>query len=826
MSSGAPPSLLRAATAAVTGGGGREVLGSGGSSSPSPSSSLSPFQNNHDNGHRSNNIQNVKNNHHRPNSTLKVNTTSSKHRHSSSLPSSLLQSVGGVHHHQFHRRGGSHVPLPKPSHKPPSTFHTFQGDLKSQDIFVEAIRKRNDKIKILFPGSDRFEMQRNDVWNHDALCTPSLILEPKSEREVSDCLKAYSDGVHKCLSANKRQKASFAIPRLCVAGGKNSINCMREGSIVIDLCRMRSVKLDLDSQTVKVQGGARIIDVDAVLGEYGLVAPLGTSQHLGVVGCILGGGLGFASRKYGLSCDNVVAASIILADGRLKNCTEDQHKELLWAICGGGGGLGIVVSVTLKCYPLRHAALLMFDMPTIDVQQKRDVVRYWMNWINGDVDNDNPVGGRVVNPNKKPAPNEVFSQLMIPTNSSSISFLGTSIDTNAISQTDGFIEMYASAEKKQKKRGFLKQFLSVGNHGVFSEQDVPHGWQEIPGLSALIDDKFGIATRKHLQFRMLRYSDQLQSISNEYFTPGNIFSSIKYARKITNTILEVLIHATTGEISPKNESKIVIMSMNGSISENKSAWTRASFSSRDMHYMIYIEGKWDAYADHKLDKEKEKVKRWVHWVVNKLHLCDGIRSGVHPESMMDMVSKSGKSKPPMGWYNFNEHSGRKLNILKYQRDPRNVFSFASRVSWSRSLSEKFDDCFDEKTTSTRIKDVQYLKDGEIQPTDCLKQQKVAVDSIMEKASADDFDDNSEYFCHELTNNRSEISASGSADEVSVASDVKRLLSISESDDDDLKDWSFAPVPLQRSDFDHSKLKLSSPHSVEADLQDDDFSAGE
>jgi FAD/FMN-containing dehydrogenases len=683
------------------------------------------------------------------NSSYQHDTTSSslrptKHRHSSSLPSSPLShalgrgrgrgrgSSGDAHRHhpaQFHRRGGSHaVPLPKPSHKPPSTFHTFQGDIHSQDIFVEAIRKRNEKIKILFPGSDRFEMQRNDVWNHDVVCTPSLILEPKSEREVSDCLKAYSEGVHKCLSANKRQKASFAIPRLCVAGGKNSINCMREGSIVIDLCRMRSVKLDLDSQTVKVQGGARIIDVDAVLGEYGLVVPLGTSQHLGVVGCILGGGLGFASRKYGLSCDNVVAASIILADGRLKNCTmDDQHKELLWGICGGGGGLGIVVSVTLKCYPLRHAALLTFDMPTVDIQQKRDLVRFWMNWINGDVDNENPVGGRVIAPNLKPAPKEVFSQLVIPTNSNSISFLGTSIDTSVISQTDGFIEMYTSAERKQKKRGgFLKQFLAPGNQGAFSDQNIPHGWQEIPGLSDLIDDKFGVPTRKRLQFRMLRYSDQLQSISNEYFSPGNIFSSIKYAKTITNTILEVLIHATTGEISPKNESKIVIMSMNGSISENKSAGKRASFSSRNMHYMIYIEGKWDAYADHKLDKEKDKVKRWVHWVVNKLHLCEGIRSGVHPESMLDMVSKSGKSKPPMGWYNFNEHSGRKLNILKYQRDPRNVFSFASRVSWSRSLSEKFDDSLDDKTTSTDMKDVEFVKDGEAQPADCLKQQKVSV----------------------------------------------------------------------------------------------------
>lgn len=785
--------------------------------------------------------------HAKPPTGLKINTSSEQpkdnkgnpafdsgnknrhHRHSSSLPSSSQAFVAA--HQQFHRRGASHVPLPKPSHKPPSTFHTFQGDIQSQDIFVDVIRKRNDKIRILFPGADRFEMQRNDVWNHDTICTPSLILEPKSEREVSDCLKAYSEGVHKCLTANKRHKATFAIPRLCVSGGKNSINCMREGSIVIDLCRMRSVKLDLDSQTVKVQGGARIIDVDAVLGEYGLVAPLGTSQHLGVVGCILGGGVGYASRKYGLACDNVVAANIILADGRLKKCTQDEHKELLWAICGGGGGLGIVVSVTMKCYPLRHAALLKFDMITTDVPQKRDVVRSWTNWINGDVDNENLMeGGRVMVPNKMPAPKEVFSQIIIPSNSGVISFLGTSIDTNAISQTDGYIEMYAIAERKQKKKGFLK-FLGSGNHGSFSDQNVPSGLKDIPGLSDLIDDNFGAATRKHLQFRMLRYSDQLQSNSNEYFTPGNIFSSIKYAKTITNTILEVLIHASTGEISPKNESQIIIMAMNGNISENKMARKKSSFSSRDMHYMIYIEGKWDAVAEHKLEKEKEKVKSWVHWIVNKLHLCEGIRSGVHPESMLDMVSKSGKSKPPMGWYNFTEHSGRKLNIIKYQRDPRNVFSLASRVSWSRSLSDNYGADSDAKTITTEIQNVEIVKEGEIQPADCFSPKPTEAISMLGTASTDDFDEEQdcddydnevgENIHNVLSSNPSEVSASSTTDEVSIASDVRRLLSISESDDD-LKDWSLAPVPLQRSDFDSAKLQLSSPQSVEADLDEDEF----
>ena len=118
--------------------------------------------------------------------------------------------------------------------------------------------------------------------------------------------------------------------------------------MVVDLWKLRSVKYDPKEQTVKVQGGARVIDVDSVLAEYGRMAVLGTSQHLGVVGCILAGGLGFASRKYGLACDNVVAASIILADGRLKKCTNNddgQFKDILWSICGGGGGIGVFLLI-------------------------------------------------------------------------------------------------------------------------------------------------------------------------------------------------------------------------------------------------------------------------------------------------------------------------------------------------------------------------------------------------------------------------------------------------------------------------------------------------
>ena len=94
------------------------------------------------------------------------------------------------------------------------------------------------------------------------------------------------------------------------------------------MCKMRKVSVDDKSQTCKVEGGARVIDLDSALGKYGLIAITGDNQNLGVVGCMLGGGLGYASRKYGLACDNLLSAEIILSDGRLKYCSPDKHEDL------------------------------------------------------------------------------------------------------------------------------------------------------------------------------------------------------------------------------------------------------------------------------------------------------------------------------------------------------------------------------------------------------------------------------------------------------------------------------------------------------------------
>ena len=121
-----------------------------------------------------------------------------------------------------------------------------------------------------------------------------------------------------------------------------------------------------------------------------------------------------------------------------------------------------------------------------------------------------------------------------------------------------------------------------------------------------------------------------------------------------------------------------------------------------------------------------------------MHKAEGIQSTTHPESTRDQVSKSGRTKPPNGWYNFDEINGRKLMAIKQKRDPKNVFSLASRISWQQGtlVSNTF-----ENTNSMHSNTP--VKDGEIDPTDCLTPKKIQqpdlTEAALESLSSDDAD---------------------------------------------------------------------------------------
>jgi FAD/FMN-containing dehydrogenase len=141
---------------------------------------------------------------------------------------------------------------------------------------------------------------------------------------------------------------------LSIRGGAHSMagHSTNDGGVVLDMGAMKGLHIDPERRMAWAQAGLTAGEYTAATAAHGLITPFGDVATVGIGGLTLGGGIGWLSRKYGLTIDALVSVDIVTADGHLINASEDEHQDLFWAIRGGGGNFGVVTRFQFKLYPV------------------------------------------------------------------------------------------------------------------------------------------------------------------------------------------------------------------------------------------------------------------------------------------------------------------------------------------------------------------------------------------------------------------------------------------------------------------------------------------
>jgi hypothetical protein len=159
-----------------------------------------------------------------------------------------------------------------------------------------------------------------------------------------------------------------------------------DDGLVIDLSGIKYVRVDPAEKTVRVGGGNVWGEVDHATHPFGLAVPAGIISTTGVGGLTLGGGVGYLSRKYGLTIDSLLEADMVLADGSFVTVNANQNSDLFWAIRGGGGNFGIVTSFKFQAHPVKN----VFGGPTLwPVEKTKEIMEWYEEFINKSPDDLN-----------------------------------------------------------------------------------------------------------------------------------------------------------------------------------------------------------------------------------------------------------------------------------------------------------------------------------------------------------------------------------------------------------------------------------------------------
>ena len=241
------------------------------------------------------------------------------------------------------------------------------------------------KGKVLTAGDAEYDNARK-VWNGMIDRKPALIAQCTNADDISACVRF----------AKKNNMI------VSVKGGGHNVagNAVCDGGLMIDLSKMKEIKVDVANKTATAEPGVILREFDAATTAHGLATTGGTVSDTGLAGLTLGGGLGWLMGKYGLTVDNLLGAEMVLANGEQVKVDEDNHPDLYWAIRGGGGNFGIVSKFKYQLHsfgPNVMAGMILYPM-----EQAKSVMKFYREYARTAPDELMAYSGFIVTPDGLP----------------------------------------------------------------------------------------------------------------------------------------------------------------------------------------------------------------------------------------------------------------------------------------------------------------------------------------------------------------------------------------------------------------------------------------
>jgi FAD/FMN-containing dehydrogenase len=232
--------------------------------------------------------------------------------------------------------------------------------MASRDDPAFARFQRTFRGQLVLPTDAVFAEARR-VWNGMVDKRPALIAYCTDAGDVVEAL-GYA----------RAQRLAVSVR----AGGHNAAGlAVSDNGLVIDVSRMKRIEVDPQLRIVRAGAGLTLREFDVACQSHGLATTMGVNSDTGIAGLTLGGGIGKLGRSFGLSCDNLIAAEVVTADGRLLTAGADENEDLLWGLRGGGGNFGIVTTFEYRVQPV--GPLLWSGFVTHDYTGARDAMRFY-----------------------------------------------------------------------------------------------------------------------------------------------------------------------------------------------------------------------------------------------------------------------------------------------------------------------------------------------------------------------------------------------------------------------------------------------------------------